>query len=356
MNGILRLVALLLVLLITPVCRANGAECKDRICVGVVLPLSVYGEFGTAIMNGIALAEEDTPGLSASIPFRVEDSAFSTVRAVSALNKLAKVDRVKVAYVLGGPLSDAVAPLADRLGVVTLVSSNEPALAIRHRHVIRFANPASDFGIALYKELVARQLFRVGLVMTENPYMDSIVAALKSAADGRFVFHELHRAGGDSMDFRSVVTRLKQGGFDVLGVMVHPGQISRLYRQLAEQRVMIQSFGVDALESASEIEDSGPSIKGAFFVNHQVSSDFHQRYLRKYGNETLIAFASWGYDLAVILRQALREIPPSASSAEILRALKQDRIYDGSSGKVRFMSTEEGDSHFSFPLVVKTVR
>lgn len=359
MSGHKKRVITAIVILLASLCgqsnHADGAECAESRCVGLILPLSVHGEFGVAVRNGITLAQEHGSIGSRSISFLTEDSAFDSTRAIASLTKLVTVDGVKVVYILGGPLSDAVAPLADRLKVVTIVSSNEPALPIRYRHIIRFANPARDFGSALRRELEDRKLFRVGLVITENPYMNSLLEALRAEADQRFSFTELHRAGGDTMDFRSIVSRVRLGNFDVLGVLVHPGQIRLLYRQLAEQRVAISSFGVDALESESEVRESGEAIKGAFFVNHPVSDDFRGQYAKRFGNDNLIAFAAWGYDLALVLQEALRSISPSATTEQVLAALEQEREYQGGSGTLRFVRTSEGDRYFSFPLTVKEV-
>jgi ABC-type branched-subunit amino acid transport system substrate-binding protein len=335
---------------------AFSDECIDTTCVGIVVPLSSYGEFGTAMINGINLANEVDAARPSRISFRFEDSGFDNTRAVTSLRKLAKIDGVKIAYVLGSPLSAAVAPLADRLNVVTLVSSNEPSLPARHKNVIRFSNPINDLAVALYNELKARNLFRVGLVVTENPFMNAMIEALRSGADSSFHFQELHRAGSDVMDFRSVVTRIKRSQFDVIGVLLYPGQVSRFYRQVAEQRLTIQSFGSDVFESESEVRDSGSGIRGAFFVNHQVSETFRQRYMAKFGNDTLIAFAAWGHDLVVVLREALAGFSGPVTIEQILGALQQNREYTGVSGRIRFVKTEAGDRYFSFPLVVKAVK
>jgi hypothetical protein len=143
------------------------------LCVGVILPLSLYGEFGTAVLNGISIAMDSSDKSRETIKILVEDSAFDSKRAVAGFNRLAG-QGARVIYVLGGPMSEAVAPLANRTRVVTLVSSNEPGVAIRNRGVLRFANPASEIGLAIRDELIARKLFRVGLIVTENPYMNSI--------------------------------------------------------------------------------------------------------------------------------------------------------------------------------------
>jgi ABC-type branched-subunit amino acid transport system substrate-binding protein len=376
-TGILKILATFIsvwTILFAPV-TAFPQSCHNMACIGVILPLSVHGEFGTAFMNGIRIATEPTKAGANDLRFIFEDSAFDSKRAVAGFARLAN-QGVHAVYVLGGPTSEAVAPLASRAKLVTLVSSNDPSIAISNPGVLRFANPASDFGRAIREELVTRGLFRVALVATENPYMNSILAALQTDADSRFSFVELHRGGGDIADFRSVVSRLKRMRPDIVGVMLHPGQISQFYRQLAEQRVSVQSFGADALESEREVAASGPAIRGAFFVNHDISSSFRAQYTERYGNDDMIAFAAWGHDLALILRDALgdnifRSARPGShlttSPDQILSlrartyqqvqlALEQDRCYAGATGEVRYIRTQEGDRYFSFPLTVKTMR
>jgi ABC-type branched-subunit amino acid transport system substrate-binding protein len=351
----------------------RSESCAEVVCVGVIVPLSVYGDFGTAVMNGISIATDSGTAKGGMLKIIVEDSAFDSKRAVASFNKLA-AQGVRVVYVLGGPMSEAVAPLARRARVVTLVSSNEPGIAIRNPGVLRFANPASDIGVALREELVARRLFRVGLVITENPYMNSILDSLRFGADARFSFHELHRGGGEVADFRSVVARVKRADLDVIGVMLHPGQISQFYRQLAQQQVSVRSFGSDALESSREVAESGAAIRGAFFVNHDVSAAFRSEYIKRYGSDDLIAFAAWGHDLVVVVRDALTtdlprgvgtksstsQSPGKLGGAQVSTfeqdqlALEQEREYPGVTGSVRFIKTLEGDRYFRFPLRVKT--
>jgi len=338
---------------------ASSESCAEAVCVGVIVPLSVYGEFGTAVMNGISVAMDSGAVKGEALKIIVEDSAFDSKRAVASFNRLV-AQGARVVYVLGGPMSEAVAPLANRARVVTLVSSNEPSIAIRNSGVLRFTNPASDIGVALREELVARRLFRVGLVITENPYMNSILDALRGSEDARFAFSELHRGGGDVSDFRSVVARVKRDDLDALGVMLHPGQISQFYRQLAEQRVAVPSFGSDALESSREVSESGAAIRGAFFVNHDVSGAFRSEYIKRYGSDDLIAFAAWGHDLVVVVREAL-EAPEEAGGApartfeQLQRALEQERDYAGVTGSIRFIKAPNGDRYFRFPLRVKTL-
>ncbi len=360
-------------LLFTPT-TALAQSCDKTTCIGVILPLSVHGEFGTAVMNGIRIATESAKAGAKDVTFIFEDSAFDSKRAIAAFTKLAN-QGVQVVYVLGGPMSEAVAPLASRAKVVTLVSSNDASIAIGNPGVLRFANPAQEFGLAIREELLTRGLFRVALVVTENPYMNSILAALQTGADSRFSFVELHRGGGDMADFRSVVSRLKRMRPDVVGVMLHPGQISQFYRQLAQQQVSVASFGADALESKREVASSGPAIRGAFYVNHDVDSFFRAEYIKRYGSDDLIAFAAWGHDLVVILRVALGNsiLRSARTSSNILtspdhimslrastfvqaqRALEQERAYEGITGKVQFIRTSDGDRYFRFPLKVKTV-
>ena len=332
------------------------ADCAERFCVGVIIPLSRYGEYGTAVRNGIMIAQESRPQLAKSIEFRFEDSAFNTKATLAGFKRLAELDHVRVIYVLGGPMSEAVAPLADRYQLPTLNSSNEPSTAMTHPFVIRFANPGLDLARRLALEVQKRGFKRIAVLITENPYMNSLLEGLVGLADKSVTVKVVHRGSGETMDFKSEIARIKSGGFDSVGVLLHPGQIRQFFRQLHDQRVSIVAFGTDALESETEVTAAGSAVEGTFFINHGVSEAFREAYRRRFGTDDLIAFAGWGHDLVVVLGELFNTSSATLSSQEVRKALEQERTYSGVTGQVRFIRTAAGDRYFQFPLKVRVVR
>lgn len=91
---------------------------------GVIVPLSgPVAEYGTAISNGIALAQETRPEVFSKCEFTVEDSAYKTTQALSALQKLQTTNKVNLVYVFGGPMGEALAPLAESKRMPLIIES-----------------------------------------------------------------------------------------------------------------------------------------------------------------------------------------------------------------------------------------
>ena len=332
-----------------------NAECTGRFCIGVILPLSRFTEYGVAMKNGIELARSKGEAKIKNLAFEYEDSAFDTKMALSAFRKLVEIDKVNLVYVLGGPMSEAVAPVADRLRIPTLTSSTDPVTAIAHPYIIRFANPAKDHGDRLAAELMARNLRHIAVLITENQYLNSLLEAIQRSTVGPSKVEVIHRGAGDSMDFKSAIAQIKGGKFDAIGVFLYPGQISQFYKQVRQQQLSLPTFGSDAFESNAEIAASGSAIEGAFFANNGVSEEFRGAYSKKYGNDHQISFAGLGFDLAMFLAEQFGETNSLLGPEGVIKTLMKRSDFDGISGRVQVVKDTNGDRFFRFPVRIRKV-
>ena len=350
----MKLVACFLICFFVYLPQASG-ECSDRFCIGIILPLSHFAEYGLAVKNGIELAKSTGSIKFKGLEFKFEDSAFDAKRTIASFKKLAEIDKANLIYVLGGPMSEVVAPIADRYRLPTLVSSNDPTTAIRHSYVIRFANPAKDYGERLAKEVLARSFKHTAVLITENQYLNSLLEALQKSAKDIGNIKVVHRGTGEMADFRSAITRIKVEKFDSIAVFLYPGQISQFYRQLREQQLSLPTFGSDAFESNSEITASGSGIEGAFFANNGVTENFRTLYIKHIGNDFQLAFAALGFDLATFLSEQFENSDKHLSPEETLRKLSQPSEFDGISGRIQVVRDVSGDKYFRFPVRIRKV-
>ncbi len=321
--------------------------------VGIIAPLSgPLAQYGQALKNGIDLASADSPAIAANCSFAFEDSKYDPKTAVSALQRLA-TDRFTVIYNWGGPTSSAVAPLADRLNVAMFVVSMDPRVSKGSARVIRFANSGAQYGQQLAEALKASGLRRVGIVRTENDYLNVVLDGLKQHAQPGLEIEDIASYLPSDTDFRSSVTKIRAAKLDAIGVFLISGQVSAFYRQLSEQNLKVPTFGTDFFESTSEVKASGVSIEGAIFANNAVDSDFHNVYKAKFGNDYQITYAANGYDFAMLLCRDLPSKQPSLSANDVLVQMKSVSS-NGKLGPYAYRD-EDGDKYIAFPIVIRKI-
>jgi ABC-type branched-subunit amino acid transport system substrate-binding protein len=137
---------------------------------GVIVPLSgPLAEYGAAISNGIILAQE-TAGTVSKCEFIVEDSAYKTTQALSALHKLQTANKVDLVYVFGGPMGEALAPVAESKRMPLIIDHIDGSAVAGKKFSVRYANSKRELGRTLVASLEKRQVRRVAIVAVDNQY------------------------------------------------------------------------------------------------------------------------------------------------------------------------------------------
>jgi len=338
---------------------ATASEsCAARFCVGMNLPLSgPVGEYGSAIRNGVAMAQDESPEHFKGIKFVYEDSQYKPAKSVSAFKKLAHVDRVSLVYTFGGSVSEVVAPIGQQLKIPTLISSIDPQAKVGRSFVLRFDNPKGDFGAGLLSQLRRISARRIGLVVTENHYLNALVDGLRSSLGATESLEIQRTFQADDLDFKSTIAALRRDPPDALGVFLLPGQVSAFFREMRIQQFKLPVFGSDVFDSLSEIRAAQGAMDGAFLAHHITSPSFRSTYVQRYGNDFQIAYASQGYDLANLVASLFANHQGRIPAAEeVLSRLRASGRRRGMSGDFEFTSSPDGDEFFRFPIVVKRIR
>lgn len=98
---------------------------SDRIKLGVIVPLTgPLAFFGQDFVRTFNLTVEDQPDLKKYVDIIWEDSAYDSKKAVAAFNKLSTIDKVDLIYSFGGPMLNALAPLAERQKIPLFLRRN----------------------------------------------------------------------------------------------------------------------------------------------------------------------------------------------------------------------------------------
>lgn len=325
---------------------------------GISCPLSgVLAEYGTAVRNGVELARKEDAKRFSNIEVVFEDSQWDPKVAVGAFRTLSVQRKVDLVFNWGNPTSEAVAPIAERTRIPTLVMSSDPHIAADKKYVVRTINSARQLGGLLAEEVNRRGLRSLGVILVENSYVQGMVEGLQAQLPNGVAVDILEKPSLDTQDFRTVVSKIKSRRYDALGVMLISGQISSFYRQMKAQELALPTFGPDFLDSSSELSAAGPAVEGAFHPNVDVMADFRARYVAEFGNEAQIAFAANAYDVANLTAQLFGKVEKASLSADaIMDAIRDTRHYEGANGRMSVKQGEEGDFYFDYPLVIKEAR
>lgn len=322
--------------------------------VGVIIPLTgPAAEYGAAISNGITLAKETRPEIFASCEFLVEDSAYKTTQALSALQKLQTMNKVNVVYAFGGPMGEALAPVAESKRLPLIIDHIDGNAVIGKKFSVRYANSKRELARVLVASLEKRQVKRVGIVAVDNQYIDALLQGFAEEAFGKIVLETIARVTPDDGDLRYIAPKARAAKVDAIGLFLFPAQASSLAKNLHQPKAIL--FGSDFLESPTTLVDSNGALEGALYPNNVIDEDFLRSYVARFGNEAQIKFGAEGYDVAIMIAENLCSRPHGERQTpeDIMTRITSVRKWRGAQGETEFRMTADGDRYFSAPVVTK---
>ena len=325
--------------------------------VGVVLPLSGgLAEYGAAMRNGIILAQEENPAEFLHISFIFEDVSYDSGRAALAFNKLRSVDRVDLMYSLGVKLSQVIAPLAEQYRLPLMSQAIDSRIARDRHYVLRFFPPSDHYADTLVNYIRENRFQRIGIVLTEDAYLEELWDKIQARLASVTELALLDRYQMSDTDFRSTITRISHGNFDALGILLGAGQIGPFYRQVREQRLVIQTFGTNFFESSSEFQASGGGMSGAVFANNLVTEQFGKRYLARFGNTSQLTFAACSHEFAKVVGNLFSAPLAERSAANVLQAFASVKgRTSAATGSIAYYESDEVGNYFGSPVVMKQI-
>jgi len=332
----------------------NIAAAKFK--VGVIAPLSgPLAEYGLAAKNGIEAARKQNPKDFSNIDFIYEDSQWVAKTAVSAFNKLRSLEKVSLVLNWGNPTTEAVAPLAERYAMPLIGMTLDPKVAVGKHYVVRSTNASAHFSARLAKYLKSKNYKKIGVVISENTYVQGLYDDLKASLGGDADLEIVDRYNLDDQDFRSSVTKVRNKHYDAVGVFLISGQVSTFYRQMSAQGFSVPTFGTDFFESTTEIRNAGKGIDGAVYTHLGITDAFRDYYIQKYGNDYQIAYAGNWHDMALMIG-GLFNSNIGVASKQVMSLLRKDKIYEGVGGEFKFKETPVDGPYYEFPVELKRIK
>lgn len=324
--------------------------------VGVILPLSgSTAEYGTALKNGIDLAQSNFEKARNNIEFIYEDVEYSVPRAVAAFYKLVTQDKVALIYVWGVPFCEALAPLAEARKIALVGQCVNSTLTKDRKFVLRFMNHSEQYMKTFLEYAKTKSWKKVAVVYSENSYIVDLLKALQRVSEDGLEITIVDSYQPGQNDFRSTLAKLAPSKFDVLGVFLASGQIPNFYRQMRELNVNTPTFGTNFFDSIGEIKLAHGAMAGAIFSNNYFSSEFLASYENAFRNSSQVQWAALSYEFVHFLTLAQSRMG-SYSANEVISALRTSTPEPtGAVGPFRFVQDDQAGDYFEFQLAMKMV-
>lgn len=343
-RSILRGATSALIALLIAVTVGNADE--PKLTIGFIAPLSGgAAEHGAAARDGLLLGLKKR-GTEQSIKAIFEDDVMEPAKTVAAFKKLTDLNKIDVIMAMGSGPCNAIAGLAQAKQIPFLALAGDTKVAMNRSHVIRIRPPAAEEGKALAALTAKRGMKRIAAVCAQNDFTSIVCDSFVKDAGSSIVFHE-DVLPGDT-DFQVLIPRLAASRPDAIALLVMPGKIGLLARQLRERNVGGALVGGAFFDSGADFEASRGALVGADYVAFAAKPDFIEEFNRTYPPTPSMSWAARFYDIAFILSDSLSQ------SEALLPFLKAVKDFDGALGRTRFVS-DGGDSYLDHPFSEMTI-
>ncbi len=324
--------------------------------VGIVLPLTGRAaDAGTAVKNGVLLAQEQDPEVGSAFRLIIEDTAYDGKATVTAFQKLVDQDHVSAVIVFGHGPAAILAPLAESKRVPLFAISGEAAVSRKRRYVVRFCTSHDRFAEVLIGALRQRKMKRLGIAKSDLAYMNATLEAMHPLMRSDEQLEIVESFGAEATDFRSTIVKLKGRQFDAVGLFMSEEQIPTLLRQARELDYHPAVFGIHSFGAKEAIMALQSGAPGAFYPAIAVSDEFRMSYQARWKNDLQLSFASTAFDLANFLGELTKRGKGALSADQFMELVRTAPELDGGSGKFRPAFDAENGIRVEFPVVVRRI-
>jgi ABC-type branched-subunit amino acid transport system substrate-binding protein len=350
---IIFITSVLSVLLTAPV----SAE-KQKPVVGVVAPLSGYiASIGSAVRNGIELAQLEHPQLTDSIQLQFEDDQHDPKLAATVYNHLNRgtQPRAVIAFGYFFPTAIGKQALNDQIPIVNLSFMAKPAIG--NPYIIRSMNHTGQYGKVLADFLASETQLEYPVVLTEY---DFFIHLLK---DTTARLHEVKpevslsvtaRVLPSEQDFRSIILKLKPLKAKRIGVFLLGDQLATFMRHARENGLDAEIFGADLCETAAKIKNAEQYLEGCVYPDNEVTAEFRSAYRTRFHDESQLTFAGVAYDMAVLLAEQFQR-SPNSTNGEVLSLLAKVNNRAGVLGTFSYRDDPQFGKFYEYPIVMKKI-
>lgn len=270
--------------------------------------------YGLSILKGAQLAIKEA-GLT-NVKLVTEDSKCDPKEAVSAINKLISVNKVRaiVGEVCSGATL-AAAPIAEQNKVVMISAASTSPEISKQAWVFRTV-PSDALQGAFGAELVAKNGYKkLAILYSNEEYGLGFSKVLQEefpkqgeggGGEGReVVANEAVERG--VVDLRTQLTKIKASGADAIYIISNsPDSSVAALKQIKELGINAAVYGSEGLKSDDLVKGAGSAAEGLVVTSVSVGNvGFITKHQREYGSEPG-PFAAQAYDAFKALAEAMK--------------------------------------------------
>ena len=326
----------------------------DQVKVGISVPLTGNAsEYGNAAKNGFILAQEQKPELQ-RFDYIFDDNVYQAVKSLDSYRRLRAIDGLNILYVWGEPGFNSIAPVAEAEKFPFFCMSTDRGPGVGKKYAIRVSGDSYQLASKLIQFLEIKKADSIDLLMADDPFFEAGRLALREVAKPDLKINTIATVPTDSMDFRSLILRLRSSKPRFIGVFLMAGQVRTFFTQASSLGLNSQFIGTDVFESTEEIRESGSLINGSIYVNFYVPKEFYISYTERFGNDSQISHAYMAYALALSLPTLAPQNVRISPESVLENVTKLDWK---STGEVfAYKDSAAEGKHFEFPVVLREVK
>jgi branched-chain amino acid transport system substrate-binding protein len=329
-----------------PGCSKKGPESID---IGIVLSLTGDGaDYGKRSLNGVVWAIEKinaNNGINGKpIKLHIEDTKSSPKDAVSAINKLITIDRVRI--IVGDIISGttlAMAQIAERNSVLLLApGASNPAMTKAGDFIFRNWTSDEFDGKAMANYAYQKGISSAAMVVQNAEYPVGLADAFQKEferLDGRIVIREEFETG--QKDLRVQLSKVVRRGATVVYVAAYSegtGYVLKQSYELGFLPVWLSSLTVDTPVCR---DIAGPLRNGVVFstpaFNPDDTSTVVAQFVRGFKerfNDVPEVSSGHGYDAIMLLSAVMQKV--GVEPTAIRDELYQTKDFHGVTGLTSF--------------------
>lgn len=325
---------------------ATPPASNEPVKIGAVLPMTgIAAIVGETEKRGIQLAVEEineNGGISGrELEVIFEDDRTDPKNTVSAVNKLAGVDKVNV--IIGGTwdfLANAAIPVVETNKIVLISPSALPD-TLEHSSPYFFAthSPVASNEAVIASFLSKFNRPKIVTISVNNLWGKAHLGMFKKAAEksGSELIKEVIVPNFDNNDIQRELSLIKPLQPDVVIIALNFGDSVSFLNKKAQLGVagkVLADFHVEDNFNQGNLEQN--LVKDiTLFVFSDPKGKFIESYSRKFGEKPK-TYADTAYDAVYAIKLAIENSGGKYSTADILRGLKEIKNYDGASGLIDF--------------------
>ena len=273
---------------------ASAAGAEERFKIGVPIPLTgEVATWGADIKNTLLFANQKLGSGRYELIF--EDDQCNSRAAVTAAQKLIKVDKVKAAigFACSNSLLAPAKEYEDGRVVAITTSAGSSKISGLSPSIFRVF-PSNTSGAQVLFQYLQNRFRHVGLLAEQTDWLTDYSDIFAALANRSLVKLTVDSYPPDTNDFRPLLLRLKARGIEALVLNTQSERaLLDVLRQLDQLGWAVPRFGNITPGSSAFLQKAGSLSEGIIF-NDVPSLDesltasarmLHAEFVRRYGNE-----------------------------------------------------------------------